>query len=67
MTRLARENPWAFVERVEALPEPRRDDFLNELSRFAAESGAASDVAAHLRATGDPQAQRMAVRFEEAR
>lgn len=67
MTRLARENPWAFMERVEELPEPRRKDFLDELSRFAAESGAASDVAAQLRATGDPQAQRMAVRFEEAR
>jgi len=67
MTRLARENPWAFMARVEAVPEPRRNDFLNELSRFAAESGAASDVAAQLRATGDPLAQRMAVRFEEAR
>jgi len=67
MTRLAMENVWAFMARVEAVPEPRRDDWLNELSRFAAESGAASDVAARLRATGDPLAQRMAAHFEEAR
>jgi anti-sigma factor RsiW len=67
MTRLARQNPWAFMARVEAVPEPRRDDWLNELSRFAAESGAASEVAAQLRATGDPDARRMATHFERAR
>jgi hypothetical protein len=67
LTRLAIQNVWAFMERVEAVPEPRRDDLLRDLSRFAAESGAAPDVAARLRATGDPQAQQMAVRFEEAR
>lgn len=67
MTRLARQNPLEFIERVEALPAPRRDDLLNELSHFAAESGAAPDVAAQLRATGDPVAQRMALHFEGAR
>lgn len=67
MTRLARQNPLAFMARVEAVPEPRRDDWLNELSRFAAESGAASEVAAQLRATGDPDALRMATHFERAR
>jgi hypothetical protein len=67
MTRLALRNVWEFVERYEALPEPRRDDWLRELSRFAAESGDAPGVAASLRATGDPLAQRMAARFEEAR
>lgn len=67
MTRLAMENVWAFMARVEAVPEPRREDWLRELSRFAAESGVAPDVAARLRATGDPLAQRMAARFEEAR
>jgi hypothetical protein len=67
MTRLAIENVRAFLERVEAVPEAHRDPWLRELSRFAAESGAASDVAAQLRATGDPLAQRVAARFEEAR
>ena len=67
MTRLAQENVWAFVERLEAVPEPSRDVLLNDLSRFAAESGAAPDVARELRATGDPLAQRMAAHFEEAR
>lgn len=67
MTRLARENVWAFMARLEAVPEPSRNHLLNDLSRYAAESGAASDVAAQLRATGDPLAQRMAAHFEEAR
>ena len=67
MTRLARDNIWAFLAQVEQVPEPRRNDWLSGLSRFAAESGAAEDVAARLRATGDPQAQRLAIRFEEAR
>ena len=67
MTRLARENPWDFMARLEAVPEPSRNDLLNDLSRFAAESGAASDVALQLRATGDPLAQRIALHFERAR
>jgi hypothetical protein len=67
MTRLAMDNIWAFMAEVEQVPEPRRSDWLSGLSRFAAESGAAADVAARLRATGDPQAQRLAIRFEEAR
>jgi len=67
MTRLARDNIWAFLAQIEQVPEPRRNDWLGGLSRFAAESGAAEDVAARLRATGDPQAQRLAIRFEEAR
>jgi hypothetical protein len=67
MTQLAMENVWAFVAEVEEVPEPRRDDWLLEISRFAAESGAAPDVAARLRATGDPHAQRMAIPFERAR
>lgn len=67
LTELARENPWAFLAEVEEVPEPLRDAFLADLSRFAAQSGAAPDVAAELRATGDPLAQRMAIRFEEAR
>jgi hypothetical protein len=67
MTRLALENARAFLERVEAIPEAHRDPWLSELSQFAAESGTASDVAARLRATGDPLALRVATRFEEAR
>jgi hypothetical protein len=67
MTRLAEDNIWAFLAQVEQVPEPRRDDWLSDLSRFAAESGDAADVAARLRATGDPQAQRLAIRFEEVR
>jgi hypothetical protein len=67
MTRLALENARAFLERVEAIPEAHRDPWLSDLSRFAAESGTASDVAARLRATGDPLALRVATRFEEAR
>jgi hypothetical protein len=67
MTRLAIRNAWEFMERAEALPESRREDWLRELSRFAAESGDAPGIAASLRATGDPLAQRMATRFEEAR
>lgn len=67
MTRLAIRNVWEFMERLEAVPEPRREDWVRELSRFAAESGDAPGVAASLRATGDPLAQRMAARFEEAR
>jgi hypothetical protein len=67
MTRLALENARAFLERVEAVPEAHRDPWLSDLSRFAAESGTASDVAARLRATGDPLALRVATRFEEAR
>jgi hypothetical protein len=67
MTRLAIRDVWEFMARLEALPEPRREDWVRELSRFAAESGDAPGVAASLRATGDPLAQRMAARFEEAR
>jgi Putative zinc-finger len=67
LTELARENVWAFMAEVEEVPEPLREDFLAGISRFAAQSGAAPDVAAQLRATGDPRAQRMAIRFEEAR
>jgi len=67
MTRLAMENAMAFLQRVQQVPEPRREDWLGQVSRYAAESGAARDVAAHLRATGDPFAQRVALRFEEAR
>jgi hypothetical protein len=67
MTRLAIRNVWEFMERLESVPEPGRDDWVRELSRFAAESGDAPGVAASLRATGDPLAQRMAARFEEAR
>jgi hypothetical protein len=67
MTRLAVDNIWAFLAQIEQVPEPRRDDWLSGLSRFAAESGDAADVAARLRATGDPQAQRLASRFEEVR
>ena len=67
MTRLAMEDVWAFLQQIEQVPEPRRDDWLGDLSRFAAESGAAADVAARLRATGDPRAQRLAIRFDEGR
>ena len=67
MTRLAMDNIWAFLAQIEQVPEPRRDDWLSDLSRFAAESGDAADVAARLRATGDPQAQRLAIRFEQVR
>lgn len=67
MTRLAIRNVWEFMDRLESVPEPRREDWVRELSRFAAESGDAPGVAASLRATGDPFAQRMATRFEEAR
>lgn len=67
MTRLAMENVWAFLAEIEQVPEPRRDIWLHGLSRYAADVGDAADVAARLRATGDPRAQRLAVRFEEAR
>ena len=67
MTQLARDNIWAFLAEIERVPEPRRDVWLSGLSRYAADSGDAADVAARLRATGDPQAQRLAVRFEEVR
>jgi hypothetical protein len=66
MTRLARDDVWAFLAEIEQVPEPRRDLWLHALSRYAADSGDAADVAARLRATGDPRAQRLAVRFEEA-
>jgi hypothetical protein len=67
MTRLAMENVRAFMARVQEVPEPRRDVWLGELSRFAADSGDAEGVAARLRASGDPLAQRVALRFEQAR
>jgi hypothetical protein len=67
MTRLAMDDIWDFLAQIEQVPEPRRDDWLSDLSRFAAESGDAADVAARLRATGDPRAQRLAIRFEEVR
>ena len=67
MTKLAMENALAFMARVQQVPAPRRDEWLGQVSRYAAESGDAPDVAAHLRATGDPLAQRVALRFEEAR
>jgi hypothetical protein len=67
MTKLAMENALAFMARVQQVPEPRREEWLGQVSRYAAESGDAPNVAAHLRATGDPLAQRMALRFEEAR
>jgi hypothetical protein len=61
------DNIWAFLAQIERVPEPGRDVWLSGLSRYAAESGAAADVAERLRATGDPQAQRLAVRFEKVR
>jgi len=67
MTRLAMDNVWAFLAQIEQVPEPRRDVWLSGLSRYAADAGAAADVAARLRATGDPRAQRLAIRFEEVR
>lgn len=67
MTKLAMERPWAFIAELEEVPEPRREGWLLELSRFAADSGAAPAVAAQLRATGDPRAQRIATHFERAR
>lgn len=67
MTQLARDNIWAFLAEIERVPEPRRDVWLSGLSRYAADSGAAADVAARLRATGDPRAQRLAIRFEDVR
>lgn len=67
MTKLAMENALAFMARVQQIPAPRREEWLGQVSRYAAESGDAPDVAAHLRATGDPLAQRVALRFEEAR
>jgi hypothetical protein len=67
VTRLAIRDVWEFMARLEALPEPRREDYVRDLSRFAAESGQAPGIAASLRATGDPLAQRVATRFEEAR
>ena len=67
MTQLAMDNIWAFLAEIEQVPEPSRDVWLRGLSRYAADSGDAADVAARLRATGDPRAQRLAIRFEEAR
>jgi hypothetical protein len=67
MTRLAMDNARAFLARVQQVPAPRREEWLGQVSRYAAESGDAMDVAAQLRATGDPLAQRVALRFEEAR
>lgn len=67
MTRLAMDNARAFLARVQQVPAPRRDEWLGQVSRYAAETGDAMDVAAQLRATGDPLAQRVALRFEEAR
>jgi hypothetical protein len=67
VTRLAIRDIWQFMAHLEALPEPRREDYLRDLSRFAAASGEAPGIAASLRATGDPLAQRVATRFEEAR
>ena len=67
MTQLARDDIWAFLAEIERVPESGRDVWLSGLSRYAADSGDAADVAARLRATGDPQAQRLAVRFEEVR
>jgi hypothetical protein len=66
LARLARQNVWAFVARVEEVPEAHRDDWLRAFSRFAARSGEAPELAARLRATGDPKAQRIAVRVEQA-
>jgi hypothetical protein len=67
ITRLAIRDVWGFMAHLEALPEPRRQDYVRDLSRFAAESGQAPGIAASLRATGDPLAQRVATSFEEAR
>lgn len=67
MTRLARDDVWAFLAEIEQVPEPRRELWLHALSRYAADTGDAADVAARLRATDDPRAQRLAVRFEEVR
>jgi Putative zinc-finger len=67
LRRLADEDVWAFMAGVEEAPETRRDPWLAALSRFAARSGELPERAACLRASEDPQPQRMEVRFDEAR
>ena len=61
---LAMRDPSAFVVEVESLPSGVRERWLGEMSRFAAHAGAASLLAAELRATGDPRASSLAHRFE---
>lgn len=61
---LAARDPSAFVAEVESLPAGVRERWLGELSEFAAHAGAASLLAAELRASGDPRASSLARRFE---
>jgi hypothetical protein len=61
---LAARDPSAFVAEVESLPSGVRERWLGELSEFAAHAGAASWLAADLRASGDPRASSLARRFE---
>jgi anti-sigma factor RsiW len=63
---LALRDTRAFVERVEAVPPTQRERWIDELSRFAAESGSATSVAERLRATDDPRAWQMATQFDVA-
>jgi len=63
---LALQDTRAFVERVEAVPSTQRERWIGELSRLAAESGAASSVAERLRETDDPRAWQMATHFDVA-
>ena len=61
---LALRDTRAFLERVEAVPSTKRERWIGELSRFAAEAGSANSVAQRLRASDDPRAWQMAPRFE---
>ena len=61
---LGMREPSVFLREVENVPDPARERWLAELSRFAAHSGKASVLAARLRESGDPRAQGVAAHFE---
>jgi len=61
---LALEDAPGFLDEMERLPSAHRDPWLEQVSAFAARSGAAPMVGSRLRSTPDPRASPLAQRFE---
>jgi len=64
MVDLALRDVPAFLVEMDAVPSGERERWVGELSRFAANAGASPQLAARLRAAGDPRATGWARRFE---
>jgi len=66
MVGLALRDTPAFFEELDAMPGASREQWLSQLSQFAADSGSALRLAQQLRSVRDPRASSVAVLFERS-